>query len=930
MSKTRPLLWAAAVVVAALVVFIWLRRGGEDGRTSGSAATPAAGATLPGAAAPRADGQRSAPSSPELDVLMDDDRAGTLRLEGQVVDETDAGVGGAVVRLDSNPPRQVTSEDDGSFAFDKLVGKPYTVVATSAAGAGGPVTVRLTATSDPVILRIRAAASLEVVVRSVADRAPIAGATVEVRGLFTESATTGADGVARIASVPAGGYQIAAWAKGYARATTWLGIGGAGIEREELMLKPGTGVSGRVVDAAGTPVAGARVFYSGVSDWSQQADPRFDAVLTDADGAFRIAALPPGTFRIVARHERFAPGQSEPITLDGTLDGTSERTGVEIRLGAGAVLAGVVVDKAGQPVGWASVRVAEKIAGVRFDRVRQAIADEAGRFELAALAQKPVDVVALHDRAQSAIVTVDLAATPDQRDVRLVLDVDGVIAGIVVDAQGGPVAGAQVSAWPDFRRDQARRRDWQLRGIPRELADAGGAFELTGLEPGNYLLGASPPGATGRGRGWMGEGEPAEVGDRNVRLVLEADGGVRGKVAFADGSAPEAFVVSPGGFRGGRPFSSRDGAFVLDELPPRTYQLTIRGPSFEQKAMGDVVVEAGKITDLGTITVRRGRTVSGRVVSAAGQPVPGASVIAGRVLFGTGTSTSAPGAMGPPGARRAKTAATDDYGEFTISGVGAGELALIAEHETQGRSTSITVPGSTESIVGVTLVLAAFGALEGTITIHGQPAENVLVNCQSKTAPMTMFGVASGPDGKFRFDRLAPDRYLVSAMSGTNPMQGFGFHSQSAEVVSNQTARVALTIDAGEVDLLVTPVAASGPVNYAQIFSARGKVTAKTAKQLQIELAGRDAGFSSFDMSFGGNPARIDGLAPADYTVCAMPYPAEVRGIQETLDYMEREGDKLPIFCKAVTVKARPKEQSIEVAVELPAYVPPPPEPNGS
>ena len=62
-------------------------------------------------------------------VLSDDDPKGALRLEGQVVDQDDKPVAGATVTLSSNPPRTAKSEEDGGFAFDALVARPYTLTA---------------------------------------------------------------------------------------------------------------------------------------------------------------------------------------------------------------------------------------------------------------------------------------------------------------------------------------------------------------------------------------------------------------------------------------------------------------------------------------------------------------------------------------------------------------------------------------------------------------------------------------------------------------------------------------------------------------------------------------------------------------------------------------------------------------------------------
>lgn len=920
----RSGLVAAAVVVLAALVVIWMLRGGGDDAAAPAPSEQAATGTADrsGQANQASQGPRRGGDDPPLELWMDDDVAGTLRLEGQVIDDTEDPVAGATVIIDSNPPRTVVTEADGSFAFDKLLGRRYTVAATSDAGVAGPVTATVNEDTEPVILRVKPASTVEVTVLDASSRRPVAGATVELRGLITSEARTGEDGVARLTNAPSGRYQVAAWAEGHARAATFMFLaGGAATEQVELLLKPGAAVTGKVVTEGGAPLAGAQVLYTGVSDWATQAHPRYDAVTTGADGAFRIEAMPAGTFRFIARHADYAPGLSEPVTLDGR----TEHGGVIIEAPEGAVLAGRVVDTAGAAVGWAEVRVARE--GARFERARQVVADEQGNFELRALPRATVKVVAASDAATSETLSFDLAAQQEKRGVELRLALDGRIAGIVVDSAGEPVEGAQVVAFPDMRGGGRRRGpgaiDWQLRGLAEELSDAGGRFEFRGLEDGEYQVSARPPGSARRGWMFNRDGVAAKVGDTEVRIVLERDGGIKGKVAYDDGKPPELFTVSTGGFRGGTPFSTVDGAFELGEIPPGTYTVTIRG-SFDEHRVADVEVAADRITDLGTINVRKGRYIAGRVVDASGAPVEGATVSAGRMVFGTGSSTEAPGRMGPPGAQNVRRAATDARGEFRISGVGAGELTLVADHEERGRSAGVIVPGSTDPTVGVELRLAAFGALEGTVTADGKPAMNVFISTQSQTSPGMIFGVATGPDGKYRYDKLAPDNYKVSVMSGMNPMAGMAFHPRTAVVQSGKTVKLDLELNEGDIALTVSPTVDGQLVGFAQVHTVAGKVTARNAKQLERAIAEKGDAFSSFNIMFGGNPAMVTKLKAGTYTVCALVIPAEVQGRRETIDYMEREGDRLPAFCKTIEVADEPKEQSVEIPVTLPEYVPPP------
>jgi len=908
---------AALVAAAAAFLIYWFgvrdRGGGHEQAATSAPVAPVR------ARAPEGGGGGAGPG--DLRVLQDDDPEGTLRLEGQVLGADDAPVGGAVVAIDSNPPRSTKSEADGSFSVDKLLPRAYTVVARAPAGVAGPVTARLSATSDPIILRLKPGSSVAVTVVSVADRTPVASARVELRGIDTLSGTTGADGVATIGGVVPGGYSVAGEASGFARGYTWTQVAAGGATAQvRLELRRGAPVAGRVVDPDGKPVKGAQVSFGGASAWSQQADPRRDGTVSGADGAFRFAALPAGTFRFEASKEGFAPGHSELVTLDGQ----SARTGVEVRMAPPFTLRGRVVAKDGAPVPGARVRAMVAVSSMLWGEARQAFADDAGRFELAGLPRARLEVVALGDAGSSPIEKLDATVAPFEREVTLTLDIDGAIAGVVVDRAGEPIEGAQVMAWPDLAKGSLA--GMRVRGFPQELSDAGGRFAIRGLEPGDYEVRAVPPGAAGGQSAFLREAVKAKAGTENLRIVLPADGGIKGKVAFKDGSAPDLFTVGFG-WAGGRPFADPKGAFELGDLAPRSYTVTVRGPGFDVRTIPDVVVEEGKVKDLGTITVSKGRTVSGRVVSSGGQPVVGALVRCGKILFGDGSSSKAAFGGGPPGARNTKESTTDDNGEFTIYGVGRGDLSIVAEHESLGRSSSLRLPGTQQSVTGLSLVLAAPGSLAGKVTRGGAPQASVIVTAASLTVPTAMFSVATGDDGAFRFDRLAPDKYKVSAMTGAMPMRGMGFHSTSVVVESGKTATVELGIEAGSLKLTASVVEKSGKqLNFALVMGVEGKITARVARDLWTQIGGIGQGYSHQGFSIRGGPVELAELKPSIYTLCAVPYPVEVKGMPDTLEYGEREGDTLPVYCKQVNVTAEPAEQKVTLEVVAPTYVPPPPE----
>jgi len=850
----------------------------------------------------------------DRDLALDDDAPGTIRLEGQVIDTDAKPVGGATITIDTRPSRTVTSESDGSFTFENLSGREYELVATSGELVGGPVGLVLTEKTEPVILRLGAGATVEVAVTLARDRSPIAGARVELHGLVDREAATDAKGLADVRGVPPGWYLVSASAQGFAPSTTFAEVG-AGTASVRLELVSGASVSGRVVDAGGAPVAGAKVRYEGVSDWTQSPD---DSIATDADGRFQIAALPAGSFRFEARHDEHAPGVTETIVLDGA----TARDNVTIRMNPSATIDGLVLDAARTPVPWARVRVREVTAGLPMQRTRQATADAHGKFRVAGLPRTAMNVVALGEQTTSKTARVDLAASATGR-VELVLDVEGLIAGTVVDGKGEPIDGAQVWAEPDANAGGSSD-DAHLRGEQVSLTDGTGAFSFHGLTPGRYKLYTQPPGSSPDYDTLVLRPEvTAQAGDRAVRIVLPGDGAVTGKITFADGKPVTLFIAGLGGWGSARTVTTKkDGAFELRDLPPREYRITFRGNGFAEKSLDPITVAPGKTSDVGTITVQAGRSISGRVVDAQGVPVAGATVLAGAMLWGTGSKASAPSGMGgPPGAGTIKETTTNERGEFVIIGVGRGPRHLVAEHDTLGRSVPITLPTTDRSVTDISVTLVAFGALEGNVTIGGAAASRIVVNAQSKTVPQSMYSVITSADGTYRFDHLAPDTYSVSAMLGTDPTQGLGFHSKTTTVASGTPTKLDLVVDAGDSTLVVRATAAQ-PVMFAMVYSVRGQLTATTAKELERNTLALDGAQSAFGMAVGGNPARIEKLATGSYTVCASPFPAEVGFDVE--EYMVREGDNLPVFCKQVQVSRG--EAALDIAVEIPTYVPAPAE----
>ena len=860
--KTSMKLLVALVIVAVLVVgarLAGLWGGGDDGgdgaaRTApiaqpGGGSAPTAGTS---AAAVRAGAAR------ELPVIHDDDPAGPLRLEGQVIDEHDAPVGGAVVAIDANPARAVETEADGSFVFEGLIPRDYRLEATDGARYAGPARLHLDDKAEPVTLRLRPGGTVEVTVTDRQGGAPVAGADVELRATLVWKATTDAEGVARLRGVGPAWAPLAVRAAGFAPAAMILGVAGdpAAPERVAVALARGAAISGRVVDDGGAPVGGARVVAVSASEPLPVVDPRRDGVLAGADGRFTIPAVAAGTWRLTATHGELAPHTSAPITVGGERG----KTGVELVMARGGVVRGVVKDHAGEPVAGADVRVVAR--GFVFWRARrQAFTDARGAFAFAGLALREVDVVARHDLGASAIVPVDLAAKRDH-ELALVLEVRGAIAGAVVDPAGEPIGDAQVIVTPEGSEDPAARAAWGVRGAREAVTDQAGAFRFAGLSDGAYRVRAARPGAPEAALS-LSEGVVARPDAGPVRVVVRADGRVTGTVRLAGGTAPARFFAALGDTHA-RAFAG-DGAFELAG-PGGAHVLTIRGPGFVQTRREVTIVE-GKATDLGTITVAAGRSIAGRVLDAHGAPVAGATVAAGTSLTGGGRELYVESES--PGARSTET---DERGWFALDGLPPASLVVVAGKDGVGRSASASIPPGSDGAT-LELGLAPTTGLAGKVTRGGAPVPDTIVIASPVGAVASSFFVTTGPDGAFALDALAPGAYIVYPMLGGGGNRPKDMYVRRVEVVVGARAHVDVDTSPGAGALAVrikTDGGAAPPM--AQVVAVGAAIAPRTPEELRDGslIPFGDQVIPIYLRGASGGAVELEGLRPGPHTVCAV------------------------------------------------------------
>ncbi len=887
------------LVIAVAVWFFALKGRGASKPTPATPTAvvmPAAGS---GSAAPASE---AAPQGMAPTWIADADPDGPLRLEGQVMDEHGDGVAKAIVAISSVPPRTATTEDDGTFAFDKVVGREYTISARAGDLVGGPLLYRLTATSDPAVLRLFAGATVAVTVVDDAGTA-VPKATVSLVSVTAPTATTGPDGLAKIKPVQPGWATIRVTADGFAPGTSLLQVGASGAETK-VTLHKGHLVSGRVIDEAGKPIAGVQVLPSNVFDIPCACDPS----TTDAKGAFTFTALAPGTHILMAKDATHAPARSSPITIED-----KPVTGVEIVMQGGGNIAGTVVDSGGKPVAFATVRVGAEGQQMWQYSSRQTTTSQTGTFELHGVARTKLKIRAESDAAASSIVALDLTTEPAKNDIKLVLDVAGAIAGIVIDDTGQPVAEVSVNAFPDILGG-ASGDAMMLAGMSAGMTDGGGRFTIRGLPDGAYRLRAAR--SSGRGQyDWGQDGVQAKTGDKGVKIVLAAPGSLTGKLVLESGGPPAFATIQLGSQPPAN--AAKDGTFVLRDLTPGKYDLRVRGPAFAPASKQDITIAPGKPTDAGTITLVRGRKLVGKVVDGAGNAVAGARVKTGDMLYSMqGADDSQMATFEEMAGMRSGT--TDRDGGFTLVGIAKKQTNIMAEHPSQGRSDALVIPAGTDDPPPITLTLRGFGQIVGTVTSQGKPIAGATVTASPKGGGAQVQVAQSEANGAFTLAKVPEGTVVLSAMQQS--MMALKSTSTTVQVTARKQTKVTIDIPVGAITLVVAvkPLP-NNKVDAAQVFLFRGVVAIKTAKQVNEAFLGGGVVGMKFWFGEGKPLPEFDQLVPGDYSVCAIPILGDLNDttFQQRL---QEHLDTLAVYCKQANITPSPAKQTF--VHEVPSMTP--------
>jgi hypothetical protein len=495
-------------------------------------------------------------------------------------------------------------------------------------------------------------------------------------------AHTDGDGAFTMDGVPPGPRTLAAEAETFQRTVRDLDVK-EGDNALDFTLGRGAEVSGRVVDEAGTGVAGVRLTLiegRNFVDAPQAA--------SGADGAFRFSAVPDGTFRLSAMKTGYAWDAGEPATVSVAVGASV--SGLEVKLTAGGSLTG-------------------KLSGLAFDQLSRVRVwanselttgrvDAEGMYRFSNLRPGEWLVVAeVPGTSLRAEGKVKIEAGVPEARLDLLFGDGFELSGRVL-RNGTPAPGLVVTlAHPETPRPLWKEADHQ------------GSFRFGGLKAGSYEV------AVNDAAGGTLHRETVELtGDREIRLDLRT-ASLSGRVTDAAGTGPlqgaKVSLVKPGEVRGLDPETQTDsrGAFRFSGIGEGTWTLRATRDGYAP-AEREVTVEGAPIEDLDlALQATEGLTLE--VLLPSGQPparVRAAALAAGGRAVAQGSYPVGENGLvrlsDVPAGTWQLVVESDQSAPVTLTATAPGSAGRVLLP--QGGDLHLTIPGAAAAAATVTLTAA--------------------------------------------------------------------------------------------------------------------------------------------------------------------------------------------------------------------------------
>ena len=554
------------------------------------------------------------------------------------------------------------------------------------------------------------------------------------------------------------------------------------------------GVEGVVVDPAGKPIAGTPVFLMEASHTNlfrmlKQANqgviiPPIATGTTDRNGEFALGLRVPDpdkTLEIRVISDRFVESKIPGLLIQPKQWYNAGR----IQMQRGMMVAGHVTieGSTGLPVPNAVVQLKSNTGFPEISPTPgreyglSAKVDHTGYFRVE---NAPSGIVTISAVAPgyARIEKVNTAiAESSENIINFELPKGLAIAGVVIDADGAPVANAKVEASAISSKTPA---------TGQTRSDRQGNFSIIGLVEGPYLMSAVAPGYVRK------EERPVPAGQTNLELVLESQGGARIRVSGRNGALLRSYTLTLKSYfenqeqygqtdippRQARP--DRDGVTLVQGIDPGSYVFQVNAKGYAKSFSAPFSVTIGGDEPLVEVTMNEGGTIEGIVMDRSGKPLPGVTVVTLPNHLDENPFTKMFAGIIPFKVTRT-SGKTDAQGAYRFTLLNPGTYQLKFAHADyydvfkKGHAIQI---GQTTTIP--TLVMQRGTVISGIVRVDGKPAAQVKVTVSSAhnpdlQMPTNGFNAEAITDneGQFIFSkRIPPGRYQAMAARQTleNPL----------------------------------------------------------------------------------------------------------------------------------------------------------------
>lgn len=532
--------------------------------------------------------------------------------------------------------------------------------------------------------------------------------------------------------------------------------------RQKIVLSPGASIRVKVYGPDGKGLENAEV---SVGEKKEQGSAQFNPFIrylghdlvvkkdrTGKDGKVVFSCLSLGDYVVRAAATGLLESREGEAVV---LEREEEVQSVELNLGWGASIAGIVKDERERPVAGAVIRARPDSDGDMFNKIRRGLGDLAAhQKESIAAEDGSFRITGLKHDTDYRIIAAATGYTVAERnkvesgkeDLTMVLERPGQIEGEVLRAvDGKPV------------------KSFRIRITPVEDSLAGRGNRLGPMR--NLGYGSSLPGRGGRGSGKVSAplANVMESARRTVEDLLES---------------------TPGPTDRKDEFNNKKGKFSLKDIVPGQYNLCVTADGYTPTLTDVLTVEKGVTIRQTTVRLGKGASISGEVNDPDG-PVEGASVQIARNKDRSREESLL--------IAEARTTETDKNGRFRLDSLPAGKFVLDASHEEHPKvSTEEIALTNGLEVKNVRILMPTGGSIKGlAISAGGTPLIATNIVCGDRFTKMER----TDDEGRFEFKGLEEGSYTIRIFS-----RNTGFFRRGSE---DQPGSVTVFVAEGDVQEVV-------------------------------------------------------------------------------------------------------------------------------